>query len=220
MPVPAEIGRALGNHDQMGRAGTDHLMTARAAVRPVPGHLSNGDPLRLSPRRSQPGRGTRRVGRGPFSSGSVSSWHAAIILVRPMSSDLEEFHIRGEGRFPGFLGIEVVDVGHGRTHMRLDIASHHVAPNGFLHAGVVVGLADSACGYGCVASLPDGAQNFATIEVKTNFLGTVTEGSIECRSSLVHGGRTTQVWDAEVTDEATGKVLALFRCTQLIVYPR
>jgi 1,4-dihydroxy-2-naphthoyl-CoA hydrolase len=137
-----------------------------------------------------------------------------------VSSNIDEFRIRGEGHFPGFLGIEVLDVRNGRTHMRLDIAPHHVAPNGFLHAGVVVGLADSACGYGTVASLPDGAVNFATIEVKTNFLGTVTDGSIECRATMAHGGRTTQVWDAEVSDEASGKVLALFRCTQLIVYPR
>ena len=137
-----------------------------------------------------------------------------------VSSDFDEFRIRGEGHFPGFLGIEVLDVRHGQTHMRLAIAPHHVAPNGFLHAGVVVGLADSACGYGTVASLPDGAVNFATIEVKTNFLGTVTEGSIECRATMAHGGRTTQVWDAEVTDEASTKVLALFRCTQLVVYPR
>jgi 1,4-dihydroxy-2-naphthoyl-CoA hydrolase len=137
-----------------------------------------------------------------------------------VSSNIDEFRIRGEGHFPGFLGIEVIDVQRGRTHMRLDIAPHHVAPNGFLHAGVVVGLADSACGYGTVASLPDGAVNFVTIEVKTNFLSTVTEGSIECRASMAHGGRTTQVWDAEVSDEASGKVLALFRCTQLIVYPR
>jgi uncharacterized protein (TIGR00369 family) len=103
--------------------------------------------------------------------------------------------------------------------MRLEVRPHHVAPNGYLHAGVVVGLADSACGYGCVASLPDGAVSFATIEVKTNFLRTVTEGTLEARATLVHGGRTTQVWDAEIGEVASGKPLALFRCTQLIVYP-
>jgi 1,4-dihydroxy-2-naphthoyl-CoA hydrolase len=136
-----------------------------------------------------------------------------------VSQDLDEFRSRGEGRFPGFLGIEVLDVRPGATVMLLEIHPHHVAPNGFLHAGAVVGLADSACGYGCVASLPEGAVNFATIEVKTNFLRTVAEGTIECRASMVHGGRTTQVWDAKVIEARSGKVLALFRCTQLIVYP-
>ncbi|HEX2024991.1 MAG TPA: PaaI family thioesterase [Actinomycetota bacterium] len=137
-----------------------------------------------------------------------------------MPQDLDAFRTLGEGRFPGHFGIEVVDVRPGETMMRLVIGPHHVAPNDYLHAGVIVGLADSACGYGCVASLPDGAVNFATIELKTNFLGTATEGTLECTARLVHGGRTTQVWDAEVIEAGTGRVLALFRCTQLLVRPR
>ena len=36
----------------------------------------------------------------------------------------------------------------GATRMRLDVEQKHIAPNGYLHAGAVVGLADSACGYG------------------------------------------------------------------------
>ena len=88
-----------------------------------------------------------------------------------------------------------------------------LAPNGFLHGGTVVALADTACGYGSAANLPDGAVGFTTIELKSNFLGTATEGGIACRARLLHGGRTTQVWDAEVTAEATGAVIALFRCT-------
>jgi 1,4-dihydroxy-2-naphthoyl-CoA hydrolase len=141
------------------------------------------------------------------------------IILAAVSQDLEEFRARGEGRFPGFLGIEVIEVRHGATVMRLEIKPHHVAPNGYLHAGVVVGMADSACGYGCVASLPQGAMNFATVELKTNFLGTVTEGTLECRGTMIHGGRTTQVWDAQVIEAGSGRRLALFRCTQLIVYP-
>jgi len=136
-----------------------------------------------------------------------------------VSQDLDAFRTLGEGRFPGYLGVEVIDVRPGSVVMRLGVRAHHVAPNGYLHAGVVVGLADSACGYGCVASLPNGAVTFATIELKTNFLRTVTEGTLEARATMVHGGRTTQVWDAEIEEVASGRALALFRCTQLIVYP-
>ena len=82
---------------------------------------------------------------------------------------------------------------------------------------VLVALADTACGYGSILSLPDDATGFTTIELKTNFLGTAVEGMLACESTLVHGGRTTQVWDATVTNEA-GKKLALFRCTQLLLY--
>lgn len=135
-----------------------------------------------------------------------------------MSQDLDAFRALGEGHFPGYLGVEVVDIASGRCRMRLRIRPNHIAPNGYLHAGVVVGLADSACGYGCVASLPPRAVNFATVEIKTNFLRTVTEGTIECAATMVHGGRTTQVWDAKVVSAGEGRALALFRCTQLLVY--
>jgi 1,4-dihydroxy-2-naphthoyl-CoA hydrolase len=131
--------------------------------------------------------------------------------------DLDEFVGLGEGRFPGLLGIEVDLVEEGQVRMRLPLREELLAPNGYLHAATVVGLADSACGYGCIASLPEGAIGFTTIELKTNFLGTALEGTLSCESTLVHGGRTTQVWDATVTDES-GKKLALFRCTQLLLY--
>jgi 1,4-dihydroxy-2-naphthoyl-CoA hydrolase len=68
-----------------------------------------------------------------------------------------------------------------------------------------------------MASLPAGATGFTTIELKTNFLGTALAGTLLCEAKRVHGGRTTQVWDATVTDES-GKTLALFRCTQLLLY--
>jgi 1,4-dihydroxy-2-naphthoyl-CoA hydrolase len=131
--------------------------------------------------------------------------------------DIEAFKELGSNRFPGLLGIEVDSIKVGRVRMRLPLRAELLAPNGYLHAGTVVGLADSACGYGCIASLPEGAYGFTTIELKTNFLGTALEGTLSCISELLHGGRTTQVWDATVTNEA-GKMLALFRCTQLLLY--
>jgi 1,4-dihydroxy-2-naphthoyl-CoA hydrolase len=122
-------------------------------------------------------------------------------------------------RFPGLLGLQITGLGEGTVEGQLEVRPNHLAPNGYLHAGVVIGLADTLCGYGCIASLPDGANNFATIELKSNFLATAREGLITGQARLTHGGRTTQLWDATVTD-SSGKTMALFRCTQLILYPR
>ena len=94
-----------------------------------------------------------------------------------------------------------------------------MAPNGYLHAATVIALADTSCGYGTFASLPDGARGFTTIELKANFLNTVREGALACEATQVHAGRTTQVWDARVMDESSARVIALFRCTQLLLYP-
>ena len=134
-----------------------------------------------------------------------------------MAFDIEAFKELGQGRLPGLIGIEVEEIEAGHVRMRLTLRDELLAPNGYLHAGTVVALADSSCGYGCIASLPEGAIGFTTIELKTNFLGTALDGTLSCESRLVHGGRTTQVWDATVTNEV-GKKLALFRCTQLLLY--
>ena len=134
-----------------------------------------------------------------------------------MPFDIEAFEELGRGRLPGLIGIEVDEIEEGHVRMHLQVREELLAPNGYLHAGTVVALADSACGYGCIASLPNGASGFTTIELKTNFLGTALSGTLTCESKRIHGGRTTQVWDAAVKDES-GKTLALFRCTQLLLY--
>ena len=124
----------------------------------------------------------------------------------------------GEGHLPGLVGVEIVTVSREAVASRLPVRRDVMAPNGYLHAASVVALADTSCGYGCLATLPDGAKGFTTIELKANFLGTAREGAIACRATPVHLGRTTQVWDALVTHEASGAKIALFRCTQMVLW--
>jgi 1,4-dihydroxy-2-naphthoyl-CoA hydrolase len=138
----------------------------------------------------------------------------------PQARTLTELNEIGTGRLPGLMGLEIIEVQPGFVLARLPLRAELLAPNGYLHAASVVALADTACGYGTIASLPDGAHSFTTIELKTNFIGTVREGAIRCEARLAHGGRTTQLWDAQVFDESTDKLLALFRCTQLLLYPK
>src|SRR4051812_50093125 len=101
----------------------------------------------------------------------------------------------GSSGFPGLLGIDFREAGDGYVRARLELEERHMAPNGYLHAGTVVGFADSACGYGCILNLPDGATGFTTIELKTNFLRSAQPGvTISCEPRLVHGGRAAQPW--------------------------
>lgn len=132
----------------------------------------------------------------------------------------DELNAWSPGTFPGLLGIEITSVEDKRVTGMMPVRPDLLAPNGYLHAASVVGLADTVSGYGTRAHLPDGARGFTTIELKSNFIGTALEGTIDCVATLQHGGRTTQVWDAVVSDRATGRTIALFRCTQMILYPR
>jgi uncharacterized protein (TIGR00369 family) len=130
-----------------------------------------------------------------------------------------EYNDLRKGTWVGDLGIEIVSVEPRRLIGAVTVRKELLSPNGFLHAGCVITLADSMCGAGTMENLPADARGYTTIELKANLLGTARDGHLECEATLVHGGRTTQVWDAKVTSKESGKALALFRCTQLILYP-
>jgi len=132
----------------------------------------------------------------------------------------QQFNARGAAHLPGHLGIVVTHVDASQVHAELAVTASTMAPNGYLHAGSVIALADTCAGYGCVVNLPQGASGFTTIELKSNHLGTALAGTISCVARPVHLGRTTQVWDSVVTHRETGKTIALFRCTQMILYAK
>ncbi|MYM98298.1 PaaI family thioesterase [Duganella vulcania] len=132
----------------------------------------------------------------------------------------EYFNSFGKGSLPDHLGIVVTGVREGEIVAEFAVTPQHLAPNGYLHAGSVVTLADTACGYACFSHLPEGGQSFTTIELKSNHLGTARDGVVVATAKAVHLGRTTQVWDAIVSNKETGKTIALFRCTQMILFPK
>ena len=131
---------------------------------------------------------------------------------------LEKMKQAARGTLTDHLGFELLAAAECSVSAAFEVKPHHLAPNGYLHAASIIMLADSCCGFGCMLHLPEGAQSFTTIEIKSNHLGTARDGRVECEAKPVHQGRTTQVWDATVT--AAGKTIALFRCTQMILWPK
>ena len=130
---------------------------------------------------------------------------------------LQDLQSRQKGTLSELLGFEIIGFDEHGLIASMEIKAHHLAPNGYLHAAAIITLADTACGFGCMLSLPEGANSFTTIELKSNHLGTAREGKLEVLAKPVHSGRTTQVWDATVS--AAGKTIALFRCTQMVLWP-
>ena len=121
---------------------------------------------------------------------------------------------------PGHLGCvfdhsaEDLVVGH------IDVTSPLIAGTGFLFAPAVIALADTCAAIGCGNNIPAGSS-FTTIELKSNFLSSARVGErVVCRCTPAHLGRQTHVWDAVVTNETTGRTMALFRCTQMVLAPR
>jgi uncharacterized protein (TIGR00369 family) len=141
------------------------------------------------------------------------------MTLRPGIS-IDDLNRRGQGFLPALLGFRVMAVEQGMVVAEMEVRRELLAPNGYLHAAAVVALADTACGYGCIAHLPRGAESFTTVELKSNFLGTARDGVLACIAKPAHIGNATQVWDATVSRQADGKSIALFRCTQMILWPK
>ena len=142
-------------------------------------------------------------------------------MLRPEVTVVELNKRCGEN-LPVIMGVEALELSEGTLTSRMVLKKIHFAPNGYLHAASVIALADSTCGFATMAHLPRGAFSFTTIELKSNHLGTVRdEGDvILCTATAQHLGGNTQVWDAVVSAEATGKKIALFRCTQMVLWPK
>jgi uncharacterized protein (TIGR00369 family) len=120
---------------------------------------------------------------------------------------------------PGHLGCvfdhSAVDlvIGH------IDVTPNLIAGTGFLFAPAVIALADTCAAIGCGNNVPAGSS-FTTIELKSNFLSSARVGErVTCRCTPAHLGRQTHVWDATVTNDSTGRTMALFRCTQMVLAP-
>ncbi len=122
-----------------------------------------------------------------------------------------------KGRLPGLMGLELVHIESGKAETRLELRTELLAPNDFLHAGTIITMADSCAGMGCLATLPEEAGGFTTVELKTNFFASARDGALRCKAWMAHGGSRTQVWDAEVSREDDQRVIALFRCTQFLL---
>ena len=132
--------------------------------------------------------------------------------------DAAFFNRIGRDGFLGLIGLDVLRVDDQQVKINLKIGSSHVAPNGMVHGGCAVVLADTACGIGSIALLPKGAKAHATIELKCNFIRPAKMETMVCEAAPIHMGRTTQLWDARVYSEQSLKTIAHFRCTQMIIW--
>lgn len=123
-------------------------------------------------------------------------------------------------RVPGLLGCVFDEASADVVVGHIDVTEKLIAGTGYLFAPAVVALADTCAAIGCGANLSEG-ETFTTIELKSNFLSSARVGErVVCRCSPAHLGRQTHVWDAVVTNETTGRTMALFRCTQMVLARR
>ena len=112
------------------------------------------------------------------------------------------------------LNIEYIDVGENYLVAKMPVTSQVHQPDGVLHGGATVALAESV---GSMAShiFLDTKDFFVRgLEIAANHVKSIREGDVYARAEVVHKGRTTQIWDIKVTDK-DGNLISICKLTTI-----
>ena len=116
------------------------------------------------------------------------------------------------GILPEVLGFEILETGPELARARTEVAQRHRQPYGIVHGGVYAALAETIASVATAVAVLDDGNIAMGMSNDSTFMRPITEGTIHAEARSRHRGRTTWVWDVEMTDDA-GKLCALSRVT-------
>jgi uncharacterized protein (TIGR00369 family) len=141
-------------------------------------------------------------------------------MTEPASDATDLDHVRDslhQQTFMTLIGAEAMDISPGRVVLELSYRADLCQQNGFVHAGVVASLADSACGYAALTTMPRDSD-VLTVEFKVNLLAPARGDRLRATGTVVKAGRTLTVCQAEVvtlTEGAADVTIALMQATMI-----
>jgi uncharacterized protein (TIGR00369 family) len=127
-----------------------------------------------------------------------------------------------EPRVSGFdelYGLEFLEVTPDVVRARVAVDERHKQPLGLVHGGVYAAIAETTASVGTWMAVKDEGKVSMGMNNNTTFLRPITEGTVHAVATPVHRGRTTWVWDVEITNDE-GKRVALTRMTIAVREPR
>lgn len=116
------------------------------------------------------------------------------------------------------LGIEFLEVGDDFIRARVPVDARTVQPYGLLHGGVSVVLAETLGSCGAAYAAPEG-HRVVGLDINANHLKGVSSGWVTGTAKAVHVGRSTQVWQIELRNEA-GELTCVSRLTMAVLTPK
>ena len=117
-----------------------------------------------------------------------------------------------EGTLVEVLGFEATEVGPELARARMEVAQKHKQPYGLVHGGVFAALAETIASVATATAVADEGNIAVGMSNNTSFLRPITSGHVHAEARRRHGGRSTWIWDVEMTDDE-GRVCALSRMT-------
>ncbi len=121
-----------------------------------------------------------------------------------------------------FLGAQLTAVQPGRVEIVLPFREDLTQQHGFVHAGIITAIADSACGYAALSLMPPGV-GVLTVEFKVNLVNPAAGVRFVARGQVVKPGRTIMVCTGEVSaerDDGPARTVALIQATMMVVRDR
>ena len=118
------------------------------------------------------------------------------------------------------LGASITAIAPGEVEISMPMRDGMSQQNGFVHAGIITAIVDSACGYAALTLTPE-SREVLTIEYKVNFLSPAIGQRFVARGKVTRAGKTIAVCSGEVTAESGGepKLIASMLTTMMIINP-
>lgn len=115
------------------------------------------------------------------------------------------------------LGIEFVDLGPDFISARMPVDPRTTQPFGILHGGASCVLSETLGSVAAWMTIDPDQNRAVGLEINANHIRAVTQGFVLGTCRPLHTGRRTQVWQTDITEEATGKRVAISRLTVAII---
>jgi len=130
-----------------------------------------------------------------------------------MSDDLiAKLQVAIKGTFDELYGLEYLEITDEIVRAKAPVSQHLKQPGGFVHGGVLCSIAESVASFGTGAAVIKKEQSAVGISNQTNFIRPIMEGEILAKAIPLHRGRTTWLWEVELSD-SNGQLCAVSRMT-------
>jgi 1,4-dihydroxy-2-naphthoyl-CoA hydrolase len=123
-----------------------------------------------------------------------------------------ELPLRSEQGFDGLYGLELTELSEALVRGRVEVREELKQPAGLVHGGVYASIAESLASYGTAIGVMSAGKRVMGLSNQTSFLRPITSGVIDAQAIRKHRGRSTWVWEVEISDDQ-GRLCVLTRMT-------
>lgn len=130
---------------------------------------------------------------------------------------LEQANALNKGTLMEVLGIECIQIGDDYVQSRMPVDHRTHQPMGLLHGGASAALIESIGSMGSVLLIDTSKEVPVGLEINANHIGGVKSGFVIATGKIIHAGKRTHVWQVDIHEEGTNKLICTGRLTVMIV---